>query len=99
MLDALEAREERYNFFKNKKEEELYYLAVYSWCDCALSNIDKLKYSDISDKNMRIQGIRRKVIANWKKLLLSRKVSFKSKCSIGIHLISAKIWKKLSKRN
>ncbi len=85
-LDAVYARQERCEFFKNLGEKELYQLAKLALCYTQLEAVGKLKDSDIEDKNKYIQDISKALKENVSEVLKADNISFKKKVSLLMEL-------------
>ena len=81
-LDAISAREERCDFFKSIGEKELYQAAVLSLCYAQIEALNKLKLSDVVDKEKYIKEIRRNLNDNGKIVRSAENISTKKKLSL-----------------
>lgn len=79
-LDALIARKERYMFFQEKGENELYGLALASWCDAAIYSIENLRRSDITGEKAYRTQIKKDLMKIMRQLFLTGGLSVKRKC-------------------
>ena len=81
-LDAIYAREERCEFFKELGEKELYQLAKLALCYIQIEALGKLKASDIKDKDKYIADITQKLRSNVREIRMSDNISTKKKISL-----------------
>ena len=81
-LDAVYARQERCEFFKDLGEKELYQLAKLGLCTTEIENLKKLKESDVEDKDSYIDKIEQDLRANLKEIWKAEHISAKKKVSL-----------------
>lgn len=81
-LAAIDARKERCEFFRQKGQQMLYEDAVMSLCRAQVSNLSKLKASDVPDKEKSIKTITGELKQNLSKVRGFTTVGSKKKLSL-----------------
>lgn len=86
-LDGLIAAKERYMFFQEIGETQLYAYALLCWCDVAIFAMKSLKKSDIEGKENYLREIGREFRRNYFMLLKEKDVRLKSKLRVTFSFI------------
>ncbi|WP_155828110.1 glycosyltransferase family 2 protein [Butyrivibrio sp. VCB2006] len=97
-LDAMYARQERCEFFKELGEKELYQLAKLGLCTTQIEALRKLKDSDIEDKEKYIGDISKNLKVNAKEVFGADSISFKKKVSLFLEIYAPGLKRMLVKQ-
>lgn len=85
-LDAVNAREERCEFFKSFGEKELYQLAKLALCYTQIEAVRKLRESEIGEKAKYIDSIKQKLRDNIREIRSAEYISSKKKTSLWMEI-------------